>query len=151
MSKWQLFRIGLFAALCSLAIVAFGMSLGRPVEARDNGQWGEMPSNIREWFKNLQRPDFPGSCCGEADAYEADRFEIEGDHYVAIITDGSGGPDVDDGEGGMVPGKPTRQNGTRIKVPNEKMKWDAGNPTGHGVLFLSSGGDVFCYVTPGGV
>jgi hypothetical protein len=26
--------------------------------------------------------------CGEADAFEADAFEVEGDHYVAVITDG---------------------------------------------------------------
>src|SRR5580693_4411641 len=36
-------------------------------------------------------PDNPAvSCCGEADAFEADAFEVEveGDHYIAIITDG---------------------------------------------------------------
>jgi hypothetical protein len=26
------------------------------------------------------------SCCGKPDAYEVDKFEVEGDHYVAIIT-----------------------------------------------------------------
>jgi hypothetical protein len=31
------------------------------------------------------------------------------------------------------------------------MKWDAGNPTGHGVIFIGVGGQVYCYVTPGGV
>ena len=37
------------------------------------------------------QPDNPAvSCCGEADAFEADTFEVEGDHYVAIITDGKG-------------------------------------------------------------
>jgi hypothetical protein len=52
------------------------------------------------------------SCCGEADAFEADTFEVAGDHYVAIITDG----------------KDVIPNGTLIPVPNVKMKWDAGNP-----------------------
>jgi len=42
-------------------------------------------------------------------------------------------------------------NGTRIPVPNRKMKWDKGNPTGHGIIFISTTGDVYCYVTPGGV
>jgi hypothetical protein len=38
-----------------------------------------------------RQPDNPNiSCCGEADAFEADMFEIDGDHYVAIITDGKG-------------------------------------------------------------
>jgi hypothetical protein len=32
------------------------------------------------------------------------------------------------------------------------MKWDAGNPTGHGVIFLQIGtANVYCYVAPGGV
>jgi hypothetical protein len=75
------------------------------------------------------------SCCGEADAFEADQFEVEvrplrGHHH-----------------------------GTRIPVPNYKMKWDASNPTGHGILFLCASCDrsspnvqpVYCYIAPGGV
>jgi hypothetical protein len=82
------------------------------------------------------QPDNPAmSCCGEADAFEADTFEVEGDHYVAVVTKGKG--EVADG--------------TRIPVPNNKMKWDAGNPTGHGIIFIGSQGQVYCYVAPGGV
>jgi hypothetical protein len=34
------------------------------------------------------QPDNPQiSCCGETDAFEADTFEVEGDHYVAVIID----------------------------------------------------------------
>jgi hypothetical protein len=112
--------------------------------ARDLGQWGDQPSHVREWFKQLRQPDNPRiSCCGEADAYQADSFEVDGDHYVAIITNG---------EGDSVNGKSAIANGTRIAVPNAKMKWDEGNPTGHGILFLQVGtGKVFCYITPGGV
>jgi len=54
---------------------------------------------------------------------------------VAVITDGKG----------MIPA------GTRIDVPNRKMKWDRGNPTGHGIIFIGSQGQVYCYVAPGGV
>jgi hypothetical protein len=32
-----------------------------------------------------------------------------------------------------------------------KLKWDKSNPTGHGVVFLSRAGYVFCYVQLGGV
>jgi hypothetical protein len=104
--------------------------------ARDSGQWAGQPAAIREWFRSLMQPDDPRmSCCGEADAYEADSFEVEGDHYVAIITNGKG----------------EIANGTRIAVPNAKMKFDAGNPTGHGIIFLGFAGQVFCYVAPGGV
>jgi hypothetical protein len=41
-------------------------------------------------------------------------------------------------------------NGTRIAVPNSKMKWDQGNPRGHGIIFIGSSGQLCCYVTPGG-
>ncbi|HLH98044.1 MAG TPA: hypothetical protein VKW08_23300 [Xanthobacteraceae bacterium] len=118
----------------AIAITLAGLSA--PVQARDNGQWANSPVQIRQWFKGLMQPDNPYlSCCGEADAYEADTFEVNGDHYVAVITDGKG----------VIP------NGTRIDVPNSKMKWDSGNPTGHGILFLSSSRQPLCYVTPGGV
>ena len=66
---------------------------------------------------------------------EADSFEVSGDEYVAIINNGKG----------VIP------EGTRIPVPNQKLKWDEGNPTGHGIIFIGGNGQVFCYVTPGGV
>jgi hypothetical protein len=82
------------------------------------------------------QPDEPmKSCCGEADAFEADIFEVHGDQYIAIITDGKG--DI--------------PNGTRIPVPNHKMKWDQGNPTGHGIIFIGPDSQIYCYVAPGGV
>jgi hypothetical protein len=104
--------------------------------ARDNGQWGDQPAYLRQWFQKLMQPDNPVmSCCGEADAFEADSFEVRGDQYVAIITNGKG----------MIP------EGTKIPVPNTKMKWDEGNPTGHGIIFIGNSGQVYCYVAPGGV
>jgi hypothetical protein len=75
------------------------------------------------------------SCCGEADAFEADTFEVEGDHYIAVIADGKG----------VIP------SGTRMKIPNQKMKWDRGNPTGHGIVFIGHQGQVYCYIALGGV
>ena len=98
--------------------------------ARNNGQWENSPAHIRQWFQGLRQPDNPRVlCCGEADAYEADLFEIDEDRYVAIITDGKG----------EIP------NGTKIPVPNHKMKWDEGNPTGHGIIFIGSQGQVFSW------
>ena len=74
-----------------------------------------LSSPFRLWFQGLMQPDDPRmSCCGEADAFEADNFEVQGDNYVAVITDGKG----------IIP------NGTRVLVPNHKLKWDEGNPTG---------------------
>src|SRR4051812_16832526 len=124
-----------------LAAAAVLMMLA-PAVARDDGQWSDQPDAVRKWFRSLMQPDNAASCCGEADAYQADSFEVEGDHYVAIITDGSGDP---------VHRRPSIPNGTRIPVPNHKMKWDQGNPTGHGIIFIGLQGVVFCYVTPGGI
>ncbi len=119
----------LLAAIAALSIIASAL-------ARDNGQWADSPAAVRQWFQSLMQPDNPYlSCCGEADAFEADSFEVEGDHYIAIITDGKG----------VIPP------GTRIPVPNAKIKWDAGNPTGHGIVFIGAQGQVYCYVAPGGV
>jgi hypothetical protein len=116
-------------------IIALAM-LTAPAAARDNGQWENQPASLRQWFQKLMQPDNPyQSCCGEADAFEADNFEVSGDQYVAIITNGKG----------VIP------EGTRIPVPNQKIKWDDGNPTGHGIIFIGVNGQVFCYVAPGGV
>lgn len=113
-------------------------------EARDSGQWGATDQQLREWFQNLMQPDNPRvSCCGEADAYWADSYEVQGDQYVAIITDER-------------PDEPLKRPhidvGTKFIVPNYKLKFDEGNPTGHGVIFVRRHDNyVFCYVAPGGV
>ena len=117
------------------ALTVMVLALCAPAVARDDGQWADQPAEIREWFQGLRQPDHPRlSCCGEADAFEADTFEVENDHYVAIITNGKG----------VIP------NGARVSVPNTKMKFDKGNPTGHGIIFIGAAGQVYCYVTPGG-
>lgn len=121
-----------------VTVILFGVFLFCATEAfsRDNGQWADAPLNIRQWFQGLMQPDAPMvSCCGQADAYEADDFEVSGDHYVAIITDGKG----------VIP------DGTRIEVPNGKLKVDQGNPTSHGIIFLGQGGQLYCFVPPSGV
>ena len=110
--------------------------------ARDLGQWEGADPLTREWFNGLMRPDEPHlRCCGLADAYWADSYEVNGGRYVAIITDAR-----DD----MPLGRPHIENGKRFAVPNIKIKWDRGNPTGHGIIFIGIGGDVFCYLPPGG-
>jgi hypothetical protein len=118
--------------IAALALASF------PASARDGGQWDNQASAVRQWFRTLMQPDLPRvSCCGEADAYEADNFEVEGDHYVAIITAHRAVSNI--------------PLGTKIPVPNFKMKWDDGNPTGHGIIFIGAQGQVFCYVAPGGI
>jgi hypothetical protein len=67
---------------------------------------------------------------------------MDEDRYVAIITDER--PD------GPL-GRPHQELGEKIVVPNNKIKWDEGNPTGHGIIFIGTAGQVFRYVPPGGV
>ena len=113
-----------------------------PALARDLGQW-DRADPVVQWYQNLMQPDNPAaSCCGEADAYWADSFEVDGNSYVAIVTDPR-------------PDEPLRRKhiaiGTRIAIPNHKIKWNEGNPTGHGIVFLSKGDYVYYYLPPGGV
>jgi hypothetical protein len=98
---------------------------------------------VSQWFKSLMQPDNPTiSCCGAADAYYADDFESDGDRYVAVVTDTR--DDAPLGRRHVAPG-------TRITVPSYRLKFDSGNPTGHGVIFLTTSDTVFCYVAPGGI
>jgi hypothetical protein len=112
-------RAAMLAVAAAVSIIVLHHAMIVTANARDIGQWGDKPAFVRQWFQSLMQPDHPHlSCCGEADAYEADTFEIDGDHYVAVITEG---------KGVLAPG-------TRIDIPNTKMKWDEGNPTGHGIV-----------------
>jgi hypothetical protein len=94
--------------------------------AVDNGQWEGTDEKVCAWFQGLMQPDQPHiSCCGFADAYYADKVVTRGDKNFAIITDTR-----DD-----VPlGRPHIPVGTEFQIPDHKMKWDRGNPTGHGVI-----------------
>src|SRR5260370_575892 len=111
--------------------------------AHDSGQWEHSDPAVREWYQSLMQPDVPNaSCCGEADAYWADEIHVrDGKTYATITDDRADEPR----------GRPHVDIGTEIEIPNNKLKWDKSNPTGHGIVFLSRGGYVFCYVQPGGV
>jgi len=119
-------------------------------EARDNGQWANVEERISSWYAHLMRPDSPGSCCGEADAYWADEVVVNSGQVWAVITDER--PD-EPLERSHVP------QGAMIYVPPEKMKWDKGNPTGHVIIFLGSRWDgtnfhefeTVCYVVNTGI
>ena len=126
-------------ALCALVL---GLISSCAANARDLGQWDGADHDVRAWYQALMQPDVPtASCCGEADAYWADEVHVRDGKVFAIITDDR--PDEPRG-------RPHVAVGTEIEIPNNKLKWDRSNPTGHGVVFLSRGGYVFCYVQPGG-
>lgn len=148
MGKRVLAVIGVFTSafvLVAFIIIAFALVFGglASLLARDAGQWEATDTAVGAWYRELMQPDNPAvSCCGQADAYHADSFEAQGDQYVAIITDTRDDAPL---------GRPHIAPGTKIVVPKHKLKYDAGNPTGHGVIFVNGARDVLCYVVPGGV
>lgn len=130
-------------AIAGVAVMIALMFFIRPVPARDLGQWGETDLVQRHWYQSLMQPDNPQmSCCGEADAYWCDDYYSRGGKAYCKITD-----DRDDAPRG----RPHREIGTEFEIPDQKLKYDQSNPTGHGVIFLSRNGFVFCFVAPGGV
>jgi hypothetical protein len=130
---------------CWIIIIAFAgvLIFIALANAHDNNHGGVGDPAIQQWYRGLMQPDNPSaSCCGEADAYWADEIHVRDGKTYATITD-----DRDDAP----LGRPHVENGTEVEIPNHKLKWDKSNPTGHGVVFLSRGGFVFCYVQAGGV
>lgn len=127
------------ASVIALAIVLFSVRIS---PARDLGQWQNADPATVEWYKSLMQPDVPtASCCGEADAYWADEIHVRDGRTYAKITDDR--PDEPRG-------RPHVDIGTEFLIPDNKLKWDSGNPTGHSVIFLSRAGYVFCFVQSGG-
>lgn len=128
--------------ILAVAVILGALGIGCAYP-RDLGQWTNSDPAIREWYKHLTRPDYPqGICCTEADAYWADEIHVQDGKTYAVITD-----DRDDGP----LGRPHIPNGTKFEIPPEKLKWDEGNPTGHSILFVSTRGDVWCYVQGNGI
>lgn len=153
------------ALIAGIALLVAGLFCVHKSQAREyiDGtkiNWADIAEDfeVSAWIKNLKQPDNPEqSCCGDSDAYWADSFETanctqfpseanpfptQETCYVAIITDDR----PDEPRGRM-----HRPVGEKHIVPTYKLKFDDGNPTGHGVIFLNSSGSVYCYVTPGGV
>jgi hypothetical protein len=122
-----------------MALVAYVL-LSLSAQARDLGQWDSDPET-KAWFKTLMQPDKPTvPCCGEADAYWCDEISVDGSKVFCKITD-----DRDDAP----LRRPHIEMGTPFEIPSYKYKYDAGNPTGHAVLFVGAGG-IYCFVQGGG-
>lgn len=109
--------------------------------------WSKDPV-IHQFFNSLRQPDNPSqSCCGEADAYFADAFEVDSNgDYIAIITDDREDlvPDDNlnrqDDDDGISPSGPHyrqhREIGAHVHVPASKVGCTRPNITGHGLLFM---------------
>lgn len=130
-------------------VITLGLMLGLlaalfvgNVKARDLGQWEGGDPKVREWYQSLMQPDVPTlSCCGEADAYWCDDIRVrDGKAYCRITDDRPDGP----------LGRPHRKVGEEYEIPPNKLKYDAGNPTGHSIIFLSTAGYTWCFVQGSG-
>jgi hypothetical protein len=146
------------------------LALIAPLTARTlyPGQWAQSDPATSDWFSKARRPgsdpkaDWHAvqSCCGEADAYEADEFEVDNGEVTAIITEGDQGQEegkisyCDDANEERENCKVFIPPGTRIHVPKDKIVTDQEflrkNPTGHGWVWLN-GSAVLCYVFPSGI
>jgi hypothetical protein len=132
---WLIIAVaGMVAAWAFLASV-------QPSRAHDHDH-----PEYNEWMAGLMQPDNPtASCCGKSDAYWCDDYYAKNGKAYCRITDDR-----------TVTGRPPVPVGTEIEIPDRKLKWEQGgrpigNPTGHAIVFLSSGGAVFCFVQSGGV
>jgi hypothetical protein len=102
---------------------------------------GSRLEKCQTWIQTVRRPDYRGaSCCGDGDAYIADNFELVNGELYAIVT-----VDYADDDPNNV------KRGDKILIPLEKRNHDpedAGNTSGHGVVFLYNKGQVLCYFAP---
>jgi len=144
-----------------LLFVALALCAGMSVPAQSRDGWqgralvcdpaviqnGPRLQLCQHWIASVEQPDTRISCCGDGDAFVADDFEV-GPHgeFYAIIT-GDYPVEHSDYLGARQP--ITR--GSKVLVPPNKLNRaleDGGNPTGHGVVFISASGDVLCYFGP---
>lgn len=142
--------IGLFiltqskGSMIGFALVIIGLVfLIKPAWGRDLGQWENGDPVVRRWYQSLMQPDNPSiSCCGESDAYWCDGISVKDGKTFCTITD-----DRDDAP----LRRPHIPMGTVVEIPNHKLKFDKGNPTGHAIVFMTPSGYVHCFVQNGGV
>lgn len=139
MPEWLKALLLSAAIILGIAFIVFMTELMWPAHAREGGDWSQAPPEVREWIKSLHRPDLwdgrTASCCGEGDAYFADKGEIgEDGKAYAVITDNRGNP------------LPV---GTRLEIRQKSIQNKEGNPTDHVVVFANESGYVFCFIPNG--
>ena len=130
-------------AIVVMALLLGGFFLGRCAHAIDRGQ--NTDPAIKEWFENLKQPENPvASCCGESDGYWCEQLHTrDGKNYCNITDDR------------VIPGRTLAPLGMEIEIPTGKMMdghQSNGNPTGHSIVFLSSGlSYVYCFIMDSGI
>jgi hypothetical protein len=125
------------AVIVMAVLIAFLYSVKFAV-AKDFGQWENTDPEVRQWYQTLMQPDNPtASCCGEADAYWCDGIHVKDGKTFCTITDDRANEPLH---------RTPVPIGTEIEIPDRKFRNKGGNPTGHSVVFLSSGRAVYCFV-----
>lgn len=124
-------------AVAAITFIAIGGA-----DARDLGQWQNTDPATKQWFETLMQPDNPTySCCGPADGYWCDDIHVrDGKTYCSVTDDRPDEPLH----------RPHFDVGAEIAVPDGKLKWDRGNPTGHSIVFMNAAAMVFCFVQGSG-
>ena len=111
------------------AVTAFVVIAASPAAATDQGQYNNIPDNVRAWFKSVQSPKGV-PCCDIADGHRTTwRAGKDGGYEVPI-------------EGQWVP------------VPGEAIVYNAGNPVGEAVVWYTKYSNkiyIRCFVPGGGV
>lgn len=125
--------------MLKVLLLSSALVLAGSVHARDNGQWND--PDLKKWYSELMQPDNEtASCCGEADAYFCDSIHVRKDVTYCNINDDR-----------LILHRTPRPVGMEIEIPDRKLmdgRKTNGNPTGHSVVFLSSGAEpaVYCFV-----
>ena len=111
-----------------LLIVALS-SLPYAAAAFDNGQYKDVPDNIRNWFKSVRSPHGV-PCCDIADGHRTE-YDMRSDGYWVPIE------------------------GKWQQVPPESIVYNAGNPVGEAIVWYVRQGTstyyIRCFVPGGGV
>jgi hypothetical protein len=102
------------------------LSFGLEAQAFDNGQYANVPDNVRAWFKSVRSPrGVP--CCDIADGHRTNYDMRENAYWVPI-------------------------EGKWMQVPETALVPNSDNPTGDAVVWYSKYGErifIRCFV-PGG-
>jgi hypothetical protein len=103
------------------------LSLGTSAYAADQGQFENVPDNIRSWFKSVKSPKGV-PCCDISDGHRTDYDMREGSYWVPI-------------------------EGEWRQVPEGAVIRDAGNPVGEAIVwYVHHRGSIVisCFVPGGG-
>ena len=107
----------------TLRVLTIALLSGAPFAATafDNGQYKDVPDNIRSWFKSVRSPrGVP--CCDVADGHRTD-YEMRADNHFWVPIEGE-----------------WRQ------VPPEAVVHNAGNPVGEAVVWYIRQGTTEYYI-----